>query len=132
MKTKSATIPWSTASLAAAAVLAILFAAATSLRADPPLPGAIFTTDSACSGVNLNIYGNKLDVYIDGGPAHPGSASLPDACYYVQVTDPSGTMLGTSVGSGTPQPFCVVGGEPQACYHRPSQRKVIPQAMPGR
>ena len=82
-----------------------------------PLPGAIFTTDSTCSGVNLNIYGSKLDVYLDGGPAHPGSASLPDGCYYVQVTDPSGaTVLGTSVGSGTDQPFCVVGGEPADCY----------------
>jgi hypothetical protein len=87
------------------------------LRADPPLPGAIFTTDSTCSGVNLNIYGSKLDVYLDGGPAHPGAASLPDGCYYVQVTDPSGaTVLGTSVGSGTEQPFCVVGGEPADCY----------------
>jgi hypothetical protein len=87
------------------------------LHADPPLSGAIFTTDSTCSGVNLNIYDNKLDVYLDGGPAHPGAASLPDGCYYVQVTDPSGaTVLGTSVGSGTEQPFCVVGGEPAACY----------------
>ena len=75
-----------------------------------PLPGAIFTTDSTRSGVNLNIYGSKLDVYLDGGPAHPGAASLPDGCYYVQVTDPSGALvLGTSVGSGTEQPFCVVG-----------------------
>src|SRR6266545_5024668 len=44
--------------------------------ADPPLSGAIFTTDSTCSGVDLNIYADKHDVYLDGGPAHPGAARL--------------------------------------------------------
>ena len=78
-----------------------------------PLPGAIFTTDSTYSGVNLNIYTNKGDVYIDGGPAHPGAASLPDGSYYVQVTSPMGTLLGSS---GNTAPFVIVGGEPQACY----------------
>jgi hypothetical protein len=108
MKTKLANIPWSTASLAAAAVLAILFAAATSLRAASPLPGAIFTTDSTCTGVNVNIYGSKADVYLNGGPAHPGAANLPDGSYYVQVTDPSGAcVLGTS---GNSTPFVVTGG----------------------
>src|SRR5881296_3154089 len=75
-----------------------------------PLPGAIFTTDSTCSGVDLNIYGSKGDVYLNGGPAHPGAASLPDGSYYVRVTDPSGScVLGTSVGSGSPTPFVVSG-----------------------
>ena len=82
-----------------------------------PLPGAIFTTDSICSGVDLNIYASKDNVYIDGGPAHPGAASLPDGSYYVQVSNPSGSLvLGTSVGSGNDTPFVVVGGEPAACY----------------
>ena len=76
-----------------------------------PLPGAIFTTDPTCSGVDLNIYGSKGDVYLNGGPAHPGAASLPDGSYYVQVTDPSGAcVLGTSVGAGDPTPFVVTGG----------------------
>jgi len=80
------------------------------MRADPPLPGAIFTTDSTCGGVDLNIYAHKGDVYLDGGPSHPGAASLPDGSYYVQVTDPSGAcVLGTSVGTGTPMPFVVSG-----------------------
>ena len=78
-----------------------------------PLPGAIFTTDSTCSGVNLNIYTNKGDVYIDGGPAHPGAAGLPDGSYYVQVTSPEGVVLGSS---GASQPFVVLNGEPQGCY----------------
>ncbi len=60
MKIKLANIPWSTANLAAAAVLALLFAANTSLRANP-LPGAIYTTDVGCNGVDLNIYGSKAD-----------------------------------------------------------------------
>ena len=80
------------------------------------LPGAIFTTDSTCSGVNINIYTDKGAVYIDGGPAHPGAASLPNGSYYVKVTEPGGALLGTSVGSGNDTPFVVVGGEPQGCY----------------
>jgi hypothetical protein len=88
--------------------IAAVFVAPTVLRADPPLPGAIFTTDSTCSGVDLNIYGSKTDVYLDGGPSHPGAASLPAGDYYVQVTDPSGAcVLGTSLGTGNEKPFHV-------------------------
>jgi hypothetical protein len=96
MKTKSPNIPLRTASLAAVAVLSILFAAATNLRA-APLSGAIFSTDSTCTGVDLNIYASKDAVYIDGGPTHTGAAGLPPGTYCVQVTDPSGaTVLGKS------------------------------------
>jgi hypothetical protein len=103
MKTSKTRYAW----IAFAAVLAIC----TTLRADQPLPGAVFTTDSTCSGVDLNIYADKHDVYLDGGPSHPGAASLPDGSYYVQVTDPSGScVLGTSVGSGNPTPFVVTNG----------------------
>src|ERR1044071_10233779 len=85
----------------------------TALRADAPLPGAIFTTDSTCTGVNVNIYDNKSDVYLDGGPAHPGAAGLPDGSYCVQVTDPSGqTVLGLS----DPGAVTVVDGEFVQCY----------------
>jgi hypothetical protein len=84
--------------------------------AAPPLPGAIFTTDSTCTGVNLNIYGDKGDVYLDGGPAHPGAAGLPDGYYYVQVTEPNGTVLGTSIGSCNETPVHVTGGEFDWCY----------------
>jgi hypothetical protein len=85
----------------------------TTLRADPPLPGAIFTTDSTCTAVNQNIFDNKEDVYIDGGPAHPGAAGLPDGSYCVQVTDPSGqTVLGLS----DPGAVTVVDGEFVQCY----------------
>lgn len=81
-----------------------------------PVPGAIFTTDSTCSGVNLNIYGNKADVYLDGGPGHPGAAGLADGEYYVQVTGPEGTLLGTSVGAADETPVTVKDGEFEGCY----------------
>jgi hypothetical protein len=81
-----------------------------------PLSGAVFTTDSTCSGVDLNIYNSKDAVYFDGGPAHPAAAGLPDGYYYIQVTEPNGTVLGTSVGSGNETPIHVVNGEPVACY----------------
>src|SRR6266436_3274426 len=85
--------------------------------AAPPLPGAIFTTDSTCTGVNVNIFGSKDAVYLNGGPSHIGAASLPDGSYYVRVTDPSGTpVLGTSIGSGNDTPFVVSGGVVQGCY----------------
>lgn len=95
-----------------AAVVAGFFLAASSLRA-APMPGAIFTTDSTCTEVNVNIYDHKGDVYIDGGPDHPGSAGLPDGDYCVQVTDPSGQ---TVLGMSAPGAVTVVGGEFVQCY----------------
>ena len=77
---------------------------------DAPLPGAIFSTDSGCGGVDLNIYDSKGAVYLNGGPSHPGAASLPDGSYYVQVTTPDGNLLGTSVGSGNDTPITVTNG----------------------
>jgi hypothetical protein len=76
------------------------------------LTGAIFSTNSDCSGVNKNIYGSKDDVYIDGGPAHPGAAGLPDGYYCVQVTTPDGAVLGTSAEGAVG----VSGGEFVQCY----------------
>ena len=61
-----------------------------------PLPGAIFTTLPDGSRVNANIYDQKEDVYLDGGPgpnAPIGAAGLPEGWYYFQVTDPSGKVL---------------------------------------
>lgn len=63
------------------------------------LSGAIFTTLSDGSAVNHNIYADKDDVYLDGGPGNGApqhAAALPDGEYYFQVTDPSGkTLLST-------------------------------------
>ncbi|MGE5283147.1 MAG: hypothetical protein ACM3N0_12675 [Chloroflexota bacterium] len=81
-----------------------------------PISGAIFTTDEACEGTDLNIYSSKDAVYLDGGPAKEGAAGLPDGSYYVQVTEPDGTLLGTSVGTENETPVHVTGGEFDSCY----------------
>ncbi len=60
------------------------------------LSGAIFTTDKNGHLVNGNIYRDKCDVYLDGGPgphAPASSAALPEGLYFFQVTDPSGKVL---------------------------------------
>ncbi len=89
----------------------------TSVALMAPLPGAVFTTDAACNGTDLNIYATKADVYIDGGPAHTGSAGLPPGEYYVQVTEPDGTLLGTSIGTTDETPVVVnANGEFAQCY----------------
>jgi len=64
--------------------------------ANGQLPGAIFTTVADGSEVNFNIYLDKNDVYLDGGPgpgAPQGAAGLPDGIYVFMVTDPSGKTL---------------------------------------
>jgi hypothetical protein len=58
-----------------------------------PLSGAIFTTTSAGTTVNGNIYNLSTDVYLNGGPQNTQSAGLTDGVYYFQVTDPSGAVL---------------------------------------
>jgi hypothetical protein len=55
--------------------------------------GAIFTTDANSSFVNGNVYEQRGEVYLNGGPranAPCTAAGLPDGDYYFQVTDPSG------------------------------------------
>lgn len=98
--------------LAATVALVIVVGAS----AAPPLPGAVFTTNSGCAGVNINIFASKDDVYLDGGPTHPGAAGLPDGEYYVKVTQPDGTLLGTSVGAADETPVSVTSGEFAQCY----------------
>jgi len=78
--------------------------------------GAIFTTNEDCTVVNQNQYELNEAVYISGGPKKPGSASLLDGSYYVQVTQPNGKLLGTSLGSGDETPFVVAdNGETVDC-----------------
>lgn len=97
--------------LAAFALLAV----ATSSGRMAAAPTAVFTTDSTCSGVNLNSYPNKDAVYLNGGPSS-GLSGLADGNYWVRVTEPDGTPLGSSIGSGNDTPFSVVGGVIQQCY----------------
>lgn len=94
--------------------LVVLLAAAGVVSAAPPAPpltGAIYTTDSTCSGVDLNIFDDKGDVYLDGGPAG-GGPGLPDGNYWVKVTTPSGDLLGSSTSAIA----VVSGGDFLSCY----------------
>lgn len=92
------------------------------------LSGAIFTTDSACSGVDLNIYGSKDLVYLDGGPRKAGSAGLPDGYYWVKVTTPDGDLLGSSTSANVH----VVGGEfVGPCYQLSTMLVKATDATPG-
>lgn len=79
------------------------------------LSGAIYTTMSN-DGVNVNFFTDKEEVYLNGGPQHPGAAGLNDGYYAVQVTEPDGTLLGTSIGSSNEMPVFVVGGEFEEVY----------------
>src|SRR5215469_10405067 len=63
------------------------------LPAAANITGAIYTTLPNGQTVNGNIYHQKTDVYLDGGPQNMHGQGLPDDDYYFQVTDPSGAVL---------------------------------------
>jgi len=76
--------------------------------------GAIFTTDGNCSGVNVNKFDLKTDVYLDGGAHGNSSTKLPDGNYDVQVTSPSGKdLLGSTFGTALVH---VTNGKFDHCY----------------
>ena len=92
--------------------LAISFAtllAAAAGAGQPGLTGAIYTTDSTCTDVNQNVfYADKQSVYLDGGPQNGNHGSgLPAGEYYLQITSPMGTLLGTSLGTADETPIVV-------------------------
>lgn len=72
--------------------------------------GAIYTTSSACDGVNINQFPTKPDVYLDGGPQNDSANGLPDGAYYVKVTTPDGDELGR-----TDAPVGIVAGGELDC-----------------
>ncbi len=87
----------------AAACIALLGFAQAAVAAPPSaasgtntLSGAISVTMASCGKVNGNIYISKDDVYVKPTTAVGGGSGLPNGSYYVQVTDPSGaTVLST-------------------------------------
>ena len=113
-----------------AVAVAMLASMTGSVVAAPPLPGAVFTTNAGCTGVNINIFAAKGDVYLDGGPAHTGSAGLPDGSYFVKVTTPAGVNLGVPASLVVPQ-VSVVGGEFASCYQLSSILVSATTAAPG-
>ena len=72
--------------------IALQYAAATMPKSALAVTGAVFTSNFDGSGIDLNIYDNKGDVYLTGGPCGGGS-HLEDGDYYFQVTSPNGELL---------------------------------------
>jgi len=95
------------AKLLVSTLVGLSLAASLMSAAQPPTagpqqsPGAIFTTTADGTAVNANtVYLTKDDVYLNGGPTHPGAAGLDDGYYFVMVTAPSGDpVLGVSSGA---------------------------------
>lgn len=90
--------------------LAVAFAMSAALAApgQGPMSGAIWTTDSTGTQVNQNLYASREDVYLNGGPQNAnGGNALPPGEYYVQVTEPDGDLLGTSLGTSDETPVVV-------------------------
>lgn len=56
-------------------------------------PGGIYTTLYDGTTVNQNLYQDKHDVYLAGGPQNQNGQGLPDGLYYFQVTNPNGAAL---------------------------------------
>lgn len=73
--------------------------------------GAIWTTDSSCSVVDGNIFNNKSDVFLNGGPQNNNSSGLEDGEYYIKVTTPDGDPLGES----SPVTVSVINGQFDHC-----------------
>ncbi len=64
------------------------------------LTGAIWTSEEIGEQIDGNIYDDKNDVYLNGGPVKEGAAGLPPSdpldpstFYVFQVTNPSGSVL---------------------------------------
>ena len=85
-------------SLAAIIVAVISFGNPTPIAAQGAFHGAIHTSKADGTSVNANLYENKADVYLNGGPQNANANGLPNGTYYFQVTDPSGaTLLSTDL-----------------------------------
>jgi hypothetical protein len=57
------------------------------------IDGAIFTSLADGQTVNGNIYADKLDVYLNGGPQTCSASGLPVGEYYFMVTNPEASVL---------------------------------------
>lgn len=73
--------------------------------------GAIYTSLAGGETVNANIYDDKADVYLNGGPNNASctGGEIDAGDYYFQVTDPSGAVLLSSDAIGE-RGFTVSGG----------------------
>jgi hypothetical protein len=85
---------------------------ATSIEATQLAGGAVFTTNADCSDNTIALFDDAADVNINGGPKLSAPQGLPDGEYYVQVTAPDGTILGSS---GNTSPVTVTDGRFEQC-----------------
>lgn len=69
-------------------VVVALVLAAPSVSQAQNVSGAIWTTDINGHTVNKNIYDNRCDVFLNGGPNNCRGSGLPQGCYLFQVTAP--------------------------------------------
>ena len=98
--------------LAALVVTALFAVTGAALATSTANAGSIWTTDVTCTDVDLNVdYATKQDVYLNGG-GNGQNAGLEDGFYYVKVTAPDGTLLGSS----TTAVVHVTNGELDQCY----------------
>jgi len=116
--------------IALAAFALLMATAASAFMAQ--LTGAIYTTDVGCGGVNINSFPNKDAVYLNGGP-QGGGPGLPEGNYYVRVTEPDGTPLGSSVGGPVgDQPVHVnATGYFDQCYQLSAIVSPVPEGPAG-
>lgn len=74
--------------------MALCLAVVLAVPAMAAISGAIYTSTSTGSTVNANIFTDKADVYLNGGPQNGNAGGLsPTGTYYFTVTDPSGSNL---------------------------------------
>lgn len=89
---------------------ALVLCAIGSIVSAAPVTGAIWTTDLNGT-VDRNIYDDKCDVWLNGGP-RGGGGGLPDGTYYYQVTNPNGDVL-LSTAPLASRTLVVLGGKVQ-------------------
>lgn len=83
------------------------------MAAQGSISGAIFSTNAEGTFVNANVYDDRNEPYLNGGPRANAksctAAGLPNGDYYFQVTDPSGATLLSTDGIDDRR-FTVSGG----------------------
>src|SRR5258706_11341653 len=78
---------------AATILIVLCMVALSTLASAGTITGAIYTSLGDGTIVNKNLYAQKPDVFLNGGPQNFSAAGLPNGEYYYQTTDPSGAKL---------------------------------------
>jgi HYR domain/SdrD B-like domain len=92
-----------------ALALTVPFLTATLSASADQFSGAIYTSTATGTTVNQNVYDDRCNVYLNGGPQNQNGNGLPDGTYYFEVTDPSGATL-LSTDNAVNRQLNVIGG----------------------